>query len=282
MNRLCKKHESEIYRILQSLHTRKNLDFTDYHLEMINRRIKKRIFSTKTDDLTSYFNYLQNNPDEFEMLVDVLTINVSEFFRDPICFEYFSKIIFPSIISRKLKNNDSNIRAWSAGCAKGEEAYSIAINIYKYLKKEKLKMDVNIFATDIDRKALESAEKGKYDLDSIKEVKTGVLKEYFIKFNNKYSIISDIKKMIDFSFFDLNNKNNFVPPNSIFGGFDIVLCRNVLIYFNTDYHDKLIDKLYKSLKRNGYLILGDAEIIPQNYKTKFRKVGTCCKIYEKI
>ena len=282
MNPLCEKTKNEINEILQSLYRNNGLDFTGCSLQMINRRIKKRIFSTKTGNFNSYFNYLQNNPGEFEMLVDALTINVSKFFRNPICFEYFSKIIIPPIVSQKLENNHSNIRVWSAGCSKGEEPYSVAINICEYLKREKLQINVNIFATDIDKNALALARNGEYNFDSIKEVKVGVLRKYFTEFNEKYSINPDIKNMVDFSFFNLLNKNNYAPPNSIFGEFDVVLCRNTLIYFNTDSREKIFDKLFKSLKLNGYLILGDAETISKKYETKFLRIGKFCKIYKKI
>jgi len=143
-------------------------------------------------------------------------------------------------------------------------------------------MDVNIFATDIDKNALTYAKKGEYNFNSIEEVKIGILKKYFTESNGKYSVNNNIKNMIDFSFFDLLNKNNHAPPNSIFGEFDVVLCRNVLIYFNTDSCNKIFDKLYRSLKPDGYLILGNAETVSEKYEDKFVKSGMCCKIFKKI
>jgi len=275
-------NKNEIEKILNLLHNVRGYDFAGCSLPMLNRRIHKRLFSTKTENFNSYFKYLQNTPEEFDALVDVLTINVSKFFRNPICFEYLSKIVIPSIVSQKTDFNDCNLRIWSAGCSTGEEPYSVAININEYIEKEKIPLKVSIFATDIDKNALSTAIQGKYNIDSIEEVKTGILKKHFTCTEDSYKIKSKIKKMIDFSFYDLLNKKSYVPPNCIFGGFDIVLCRNVLIYFNTDYHERIFEKLYRSLNPNGYLILGEAEVISEKYKNKFKKISSCCKIYVRL
>lgn len=275
-------NKNEIKKILDLLHKVRGYDFTGCSMPMLNRRIEKRIFATKTDSFNSYLKFLQITPEEFDALVDVLTINVSKFFRNPIYFEYLFKIIIPLIVSKKLKNNDSYIRIWSAGCAAGEEPYSIAINIYEYLEKEIEKFNISIFATDIDENSLAIARKGKYNFDSIEEVKTGILKKYFTCTKDGYIINSKIKEMIDFSFFDLLDKKKSVPPESIFGGFDIVLCRNVLIYFNTDYHKIIFGKIAKALNPGGYLILGEAEVISEEFTNIFKRVSRCCKIYRKI
>ncbi len=276
------ENRNEIEKILNLLHNVRGYDFTGCSLPMLNRRILKRVFYTKTKNFDSYYKYLQNTPEEFDVLADVLTINVSNFFRDPIYFEYLLKIIIPSIIAQKLENKSSLFRIWSAGCSTGEEAYSVAININEYLEKEKIQLDVSIFATDIDKNALATAQKGEYSSDSIDEVKLGIFKKYFININESYSIISKIKNKVDFSFYDLLDKKSYVPIVSIFGGFDIVLCRNVLIYFNADYHEKIFDKFFKALNPGGYLVLGDAEVVSEKYKSKFKRVSRCCKIYRKI
>ena len=275
------ENKNEIDKILNLLHNVRDYDFAGCSMPMLNRRIRKRIFSTKTENFNSYYKYLQNTPEEFDALINVLTINVSKFFRNPICFEYLSKGILPSIAARKSETKNSDLRIWSAGCSTGEEPYSVAINVNEYLEKAKIQLDVNIFATDIDKNAISTAREGKYRFDSIEEVKTGILKKYFTNINEDYFINSKMKKMVSFSSFDLLDKNKCTPPDSIFGGFDIVLCRNVLIYFNTDYHEIIFKKLYRSLNPGGYLVLGEAEIVSEKYKNKFKKTNSCCKIYIK-
>ncbi|MCK5822915.1 MAG: hypothetical protein KAG95_02865, partial [Bacteroidales bacterium] len=128
--------ESDIRDILNFIKNQRAYDFTGYQLSMLLRRIQKRLNATNNKNLDEYFEYLKSNPDETDNLIDVLTINVSRFFRDTLSFEYLSKLIIPKIITTKIQTND-NLRIWSAGCSYGEEPYSIAIIINEFLKKEK-------------------------------------------------------------------------------------------------------------------------------------------------
>lgn len=275
--------ETQILKnILVTLNEHRGFDFSGYRQSMLFRRIQKRINSIGCEDLKDYFNYLSNHPDEFDNLIDVLTINVSSFFRDTLSFEFISKIIIPELFSRKTRENDSSLRIWSAGCSFGEEAYSIAILIEEFLEKEKLKIKPNIFATDIDKKALIRAQEGIYNLSCIEHLKYRILRKYFTNEDDQFRISSEIKNMVQFSFYDLLDKNSFVPPDSIYGNFNIVLCRNVLIYFDVETQNIIFNKLYRSLKPNGILILGEAETPVEEYKHKFKRENNFSKIYRKI
>lgn len=273
--------KTEIKNILDLLQDQRGFDFTGYRTAMLERRIQKRIYSTNSKNFDDYLEYLTRQPDELDNLIDVFTINVSRFFRNSLAFEYINKIIIPEVFLAKAKAHDDSIRIWSAGCSFGEEPYSVAILINEFLRKEKTSVNLNIFATDIDKKALKRASAGYYDLESIKKVKYGIYKKYFTKEGDRFKISPEIKKMVYFSFYDLLDKNHIVPPDSVFGGFDIVLCRNVLIYFDLDYQKIILNKLYKSLNQNGYLILGEAEIPLEGFNHKFRRENKCCKIYRK-
>lgn len=273
--------KTEIKNILDLLQEQRGFDFTGYRTAMLERRIQKRIYSTNSKNFDDYLEYLTRQPDELDNLIDVFTINVSRFFRNSLAFEYINKIIIPEVFLAKAKAHDDSIRIWSAGCSFGEEPYSVAILINEFLRKEKTSVNLNIFATDIDTKALKRASAGYYDLESIKKVKYGIYKKYFTKEGDRFKISPEIKKMVHFSFYDLLDKNHIVPPDSVFGGFDIVLCRNVLIYFDLDYQKIILNKLYKSLNQNGYLILGEAEIPLEGFNHKFRRENKCCKIYRK-
>jgi chemotaxis protein methyltransferase CheR len=225
---------------------------------------------------------LNQNTDEFDHLIDAFTINVSRFFRDSLTFDYISKIILPDLFLSKDHEQDNNLRIWSAGCSFGEEPYSMAIILKEFLKKEKSTKKINIFATDIDRKALACAADGSYNFDSVKDVKFGILKEYFTAEGNQFLLDPEIQKTVHFSFYDLLDKKHLSPPESIFGGFDLVLCRNVLIYFEPEHQKEIFRKLHKSLKVNGYLILGEAEVPNQEIFHKLKRETNCCKIYRKI
>ncbi|NQU54739.1 MAG: protein-glutamate O-methyltransferase CheR, partial [Bacteroidetes bacterium] len=147
----------EIHRfrkILSLLNERRGFDFSGYRVQMLERRIQKRVYSTSSKNFDDYLEYLEQHPDELDNLIDVLTINVSNFFRNPLTFEYISKIIIPELFLAKAKENDNSLRIWSAGCSFGEEPYSMAIIINELLEKEETSILPVIFATDIDKKAL--------------------------------------------------------------------------------------------------------------------------------
>lgn len=159
---------------------------------------------------------------------------------------------------------------------------------YGYTSKRKKKekefaaIQPHIFATDIDQTALAKAAEGIYSFDSIKNVKYGIMDSYFIKSERGFHISPDIKAMVQFNFFDLLDKNRLSPPDSIYGDFDIVICRNVMLYFEPDYQEIIFNKLYRSLKINGFLILGEAELPDATTKNFYKKVNSCSKIYRKI
>lgn len=267
--------------ILRFLKEKRGFDFNGYRTSMLERRIQKRIHATNCINIDDYLAFLKHQPEELDHLIDVFTINVSRFFRNSLSFEYITKVIIPELFYSKAKEKDKSLRIWSAGCSFGEEPYSMAIIINEFLRKDETSIELNIFATDIDKKAIKGASVGSYGFESIKKVKYGILDKYFTKVDDQYKIDPKIKKQIQFSFFDLLDKKSTVPPDSIFGNFDIVLCRNVLIYFDPDYQKIIFEKLYKALKPNGYLILGEAEVPVEGFRHKFKRENKFCKIYRK-
>jgi len=225
---------------------------------------------------------LKSDPHELDHLLDALTINVSRFFRDTLTFEFISNQVLTAIISGKIETNDHSLRVWSAGCSTGEEPYGIAILLNELLEKEDSTIKLHIFATDIDEGAIEKARQALYPPESIKNVTYGILKKYFVTDGESFRLISSVKEAVTFSIYDMMDKGTYAPPESIFGHFDMVLCRNLLIYFQVEYQDIIFDKLYRSLAKDGYLVLGEAEIPTIKFKKYFRKVNECCHIYKKI
>jgi len=281
-NKSKKKIESkEIHEILNLLFLAKKIDLSGNKPDFLHRRISRRMYATKTNNHREYLAYLRNNSPEIEALQDVLTINVSHFFRNSFTFDYLDKIIIPQIINTKLKAKKPVLRIWSAGCSTGEEAYSTGILIDNYLRKNDLLMEVSIFATDIDEKSLDHAKKGIYTAEALKETKLEIITNYFSQFEEKYTILPRIKKTVHFSAFDLLNSQQYAPEESIYGDFDLIFCRNVLIYFNKEYQEIIFNKLIKSMNTTSLLILGEAEEPPAKYEKRFHKESTYFKIYQK-
>ncbi|MCP4761689.1 MAG: protein-glutamate O-methyltransferase CheR [archaeon] len=269
-------------KILGYLKTNQGFDFSGNRPDMIKRRITNRLTDTKCIDYKQYLSYLQNNSKELDYLIDALTINVSRFFRNTLTFEYIADILLHDIITQKSVTSDTTLRIWSAGCATGEEPYSIAILINELMKKENLNIKLNIFATDIDKTSLTNAKKGNYPFESVKGIKYHLLKKYFTIKEECYSLNSEIKDLVRFYTYDMLDKKTYVPEKSVFGDFDLVLCRNLLIYFQNDYQKIIFDKLYRALSKKGHLILGEAETPLIKYQKSLIKKNEYCNIYQKI
>jgi len=269
-------------KILNHLYETYKADFSGYRPSMIQDRIHQRCAATQCKNSEDYLIYLQKNPHESHVLLDSLTINVSRFFRNPLTFEYIAKRILPVLVHDKAADEALSLRIWSNGCAMGEEPYSMAILINELCENTQKKINTTLFATDIDRVVLQKARQGIYTFESIKDVKYRLLKKYFNSHKNDFCLDAKIKDRVSFSAYDILDKNTYAPPESVFGGFDMVLCRNLMIYFNTACQERICNKLYKSLTKNGYLILGEAEMPAETYRKYFKKVNECCHIYQKI
>lgn len=273
--------EKEITGIIDFLKKARGYDYSGHHPTMLMRRMGVRMGETNSPDIGSYEKFLHNNPEEIDNLIDALTITVSNFFRNPFTFEFIEKQIIPSIIFSKTKLNEHSLRIWSAGCATGEEPYSMAILLREYLTHESVNFALSIFATDLDKKNLIQAKKGIFDAASMQEVKLKILNKYFKLESDLYKLQPAIKQMVNFSQYNLLNEENYAPPESVFGNFDIILCRNVLIYYQAHYQEKIFNKLYRSLSPGGYLVLGEAETLSERYRSKFDEINRIAKVYQK-
>lgn len=271
-----------ILEILTYLKRERNFDFNAYNPGMLERRIQNRIIRVGATSNTAYLELLSSSPGESQHLIENFMINVSRFFRDPLCFELLGKWMNQICIEIAQKRDRNSIRIWSVGCAHGEEPYSIAIMLNEFIKHENLGLRIDLFATDYDSQALKKAKQGIYSVDSIAEVKHSLVEKYFVKTTAGFEVIPEIKSLVQFSEYDLLDRTSYAPTDSIFGEFDIILCRNVLIYFNQEFQEFILSKLTKALAPHGLLILGEAEIPVSSFRTKFKRLSDQVKIYEKL
>ncbi len=283
----------EYQRILTILKQQHGIDFSGYRPGMIGRRIALRMQAAGLARVEDYCAHLRDNPGELERLLDCLTIKVSRFFRNALVFEYLAQHVLPRLLHRKKQGKDRSIRLWSAGCSLGEEAYSLAILLKELLGKEDLPESPVIFGTDIDASALEQAKKGVYPAESLKETKLGLSKRYFIPVGDqanqrldgedaqRFRIIPEIRELVFFSVYDILAPATWAPPESVYGGFDLVSCRNVLIYFEAELQQRVFAKLYQTLIPGGFLVLGESEAPPREYEDRFVRHTDSCRIYRK-
>jgi len=273
--------DHELQLILKYLHKERGFDFSGYRSPTVDRRIKQRLIATQSGNLSEYLEYLEKNQDELDHLLSTLTIKVSRFFRDTMTFEYIANEILPALILEKIQKGDHSLRIWSAGCSTGEEAYSMAILIHKLREKDIPQLNLHLFATDIDRAALSKAQEAVYLLKSLEDTKHGLVEKYFTRAGDLFTLLPEIRQAVRFSQYDLLDTRSYVPPESVYGNFDIVLCRNVVIYFIIDQQNIIFDKLYRSLAESGYLVLGKAESPTIKYQKYLRRINSYGHIYQK-
>ena len=276
--------------IFKELRARHGIDFSRYREGTIKRRLARRMAITGCDNYSEYFYCLEKNQEEYGLLFRDLTIKVSSFFRDRAVFEILSDKIFPDIINTKESKNDNTLRIWCAGCSFGEEVYSVAIALVEYLRKREKKIagyNISIFGTDIDGKALERARAGVYNAEAVKEIKKEILDSYFSTNQpinqsfNSYLVVDAIKNMVSFSEHDLTSKTNISPPSGIVANYDLILCRNLLIYFSEPLQKRAFLNLFNSLNHGGYLILGKSESIPGYLKPHLIPQNPRHRVYKK-
>lgn len=235
----------------------------------------------RLSDAAIYLDRLRTEQSEPDRLLETISINVSSFFRDPAVWEAIAQGVIPGIIERKQASRSREIRVWSAGCASGEEAYSVAILFHQALAEELTNWKVHIFATDLSEQALKTATLGRYPRERLEHTRLGVLDEYFSFDRGAYEIRPSVRRMVWFSRDDLTS-NRLAPADSIYGTFDLVLCRNVLIYFARSLQSRVLDKLTRTIARRGFLVLGESEIVEKINPYGLSVVDRRNRIYQNV
>ncbi len=228
---------------------------------MVESRLIKRLNFLKFRDFTEYIKFVFEFVDgrkEIFNLIDAITTNKTEFFRENEHFNFLRKKAVPHILVNLSKKTDKKIKIWSAGCSTGEEVYSIAISIEEERLLGLRLSDFFIYGTDISVKVLKTAEKAIYRLDSVRSLPDFIKKKYFLKSKDKKDLLVRIKpEMREKSMF---GRLNFMDDNyGLEGKFHIVFCRNVLIYFDKAIQQAIIRKILKHLDKNGFLLVGHSE-----------------------
>jgi chemotaxis protein methyltransferase CheR len=253
------------------------VDISKYDIHFIQKTIEKRIEATHCDSIEMYISMLIESNSEKLQLIDNMAVSYSEFFRDCLTFSVLEKIILPHLFGNKRVDKNNEIRVWSAACAAGQEIYSIAMLLTENVSLSKdNKTAFRLFATDYSPEQIELAKAGLYTKSEVGNMSQNRLNKWFSKQSNHYAIKPELKKHINFSFFDLLNPDYSCPPESIFGGFDIVFCSNLLFYYSLEMREYIIEKVNNSLIEHGFLITSDTErelLIHLGYQEVFQQSG---------
>ncbi len=250
----CEEHHQkdgdELRRIFHALLRRTGHDFSSYKKGTLMRRIQRRMRVVQVDTLSDYADRLLAESAEAEELFNDLLISVTQFFRERPAFDTLERLVLPLIFAGH--DIDSHVRIWVPGCATGEEAYTIAMLAAEQMQKMESPPKVQIFASDIDEHALETARAGKYPETIEAQVPPEYLRKYFTFEGNSYAVVKELREMCLFSVHNLIKD----PP---FSSLDLISCRNLLIYFESDLQKRLARLFHYALRPGGYLMLGPSE-----------------------
>jgi two-component system CheB/CheR fusion protein len=258
--------------LLQYLRINRGFDFTGYKRSTLMRRVTKQMETLNIDSFGNYQDYLEVHPDEFKNLFNTILINVTAFFRDSSAWDYLAKEIIPNIIKNKPK--DGLIRFWSAGCASGQEAYTLAIIVAEILGVEEFRQRVKIYATDVDEEALTQSRQASYSAKNIIEIPLGLRDKYFDIVNKNYIFRQDLRRCVIFGRHDLLQD---APISRL----DLLICRNTLMYFNSEIQGKIINRFHFALNDHGYLFLGKAEMLVM-HSNLFVPIDLKNRIFSKV
>ena len=244
--------DGDLHAFLDRVRERTGLDFSAYKRATIVRRLQRRMAAAGAATLPDYRRYVERHPDEMQRLVASFLIKVTEFFRDPELFTYLRDRVLPGLVSEAKERGE--LRIWSAGCATGEEAYTLAMLVSDLLGQDAEELPVRIFATDIAIDAVEFARRGVYTRAALEGLPPDFVERHFTPVDGAFEVRKPVRSLVVFGEHDLGNRAPF--PR-----IDLILCRNVLIYFTPELQRRALQLFAFSLRQGGYLALGKAETV---------------------
>jgi two-component system CheB/CheR fusion protein len=244
---------SAVEAILERIRETRHFDFRHYKRATLHRRIQRRMADRSCRTIADYQALLERQPAEFDALIAAMLIKVTAFFRDPDLWAEIGSRILPQLLQEKRPGEE--IRIWCAGCATGEEAFSIAILLAEAMGPSFQNQDIKIFGTDVDEKAIATARRGIYPRAGLTGVPKNLLERYFVEEGDGYAIRKDVRRSVVFG---VNNLVSDAPISRL----DMVLCRNVFIYLDSGLQKRVLTRFHYALRRHGMLVLGKSELIP--------------------
>jgi two-component system CheB/CheR fusion protein len=242
----------EFESLLEYLKRCRGFDFTGYKRPSLTRRVGKRMQEVGAQTFDDYRDYLEVHSEEFAHLFNTILINVTHFFRDPQAWDYLSTEIIPQILADKKP--EDVIRVWSAGCASGEEAYTLAMLLAEHLGTLAFRQRVKIYATDLDQDALGIARQGSYDARTVEDIPGALLEKYFDRTGSRYSFNTDLRRCVIFG-------RNDLAHDAPISRLDLLVCRNTLMYFNAESQNDILSHFHFALQDKGFMFLGKAEML---------------------
>ncbi|MCU1699942.1 MAG: chemotaxis protein CheR [Mycobacterium sp.] len=257
--------------LLRYLRDTRGVDFTGYKRTSLVRRARHQMEHAGVQTFEEYLDVLQASSDEFAALFNTILINVTSFYRDPEAWQFIQDEVVPALLARR--GPDQPIRIWSAGCASGQEAYTLAMILADSLEPDAFRHRVKIYATDLDEQALAEARAASYDAKAVASVPEPLLARYFEQVNGRYMFNKDLRRAVIFG------RNDLVKDAPI-SRVDLLVCRNTLMYLNAETQQKLLSRLHFALAPEGVLFLGHAEML-LSHTDKFSPIDLKHRIFRR-
>lgn len=266
-------YRGSLKRLLDKIRDECGLDLAQYRARYVERRVASRLHMLNLHTYRQYAEHLDQNPEEYAKLVDTLTINVTQFFRDSTVYELFRKQIVPDLLKSKLARHQRMVRVWSAGCATGQEPYSLAMSFLSAIGLESRDFLLSVQGTDLDRKALAVAREAIYPIEQLEHIPRPD-REYVDILGDTFRIRPEVTKLVRFQYLNLFEDT---PIHVV----DVIFCRNVFIYFTREEQERMLQLFWASLSRGGYLVLGRSERLATVMTGRFELVNGRERIYRK-
>jgi two-component system, chemotaxis family, CheB/CheR fusion protein len=266
------KSDESFEALLRYMRDSRGFDFTGYKRTSLMRRVRHRMAQAGYDSFDQYMDVLQASSDEFSALFNTILINVTAFFRDPEAWDYLATDVIPRMLAER--GPDDPIRVWSAGCASGQEAYTLAMLLAEALGPDGFRQRVKIYATDVDEDALIEARAATYDPKAVESVPADFLDRYFEHVNSRYVFNKDLRRGVIFG------RNDLVKDAPI-SRVDLLACRNTLMYMNAETQRNVLGRLHFALAPQGTLFLGHAEML-LSHSDRFAPLNLKHRVFRKV
>jgi len=265
------EEHKEMQGVLEKMYHERGFDFREYRDTTLTRRLGRRLRATGAETYADYTRVLDQDPAEYQRLFEDLTINVTSFFRDQVAFKALKEAVLPTLINRGI-NRWKCLRIWSAGCATGEESYSIAMLLLEHLGEHISRWNVTILASDIDAKVLQRAREGVFA--EVQGIRPAWRDRYLTAEGDSFSVRPALRRLVTFQ------RHNLVSDPPYFD-LDLVVCRNVLIYFKPPLQMRVLKGFHQGLKEGGFLLLGKSEVPLGQKETFFHCLDSKARLYQK-
>ncbi|HEX6371901.1 MAG TPA: CheR family methyltransferase [Longimicrobium sp.] len=264
-------HDAPFESLLEFLKASRSFDFTGYKRSTLMRRVAKRMQEVRIEGFDRYRDYLEVHTEEFEALFNTILINVTSFFRDPEAWETLRRDFIPALLDRKAPG--ALVRVWTAGCATGQETYTLVMALAEALGTERFREQVKVYATDVDNDALATARQGVYGDDELKELPEGYRDRYFERVSGRWTFRADLRRQVIFGRHDL-------VQDAPISHLDLLVCRNVLMYFNAEVQSRILTRFHFALAPHGVLFLGRVEML-RSHADLFAPASLQARIFHK-